>query len=49
MVPIILNGFYNDYEIFMSSVVARENVPSFGNMYDIFLHFKRCGRRIIEM
>jgi hypothetical protein len=36
MVPITLNGFSNDYEMFTSSVSSREIVPSFENLYEIF-------------
>jgi hypothetical protein len=37
MVAIALNGFSNDYEMFVSSVAGRETVPSFEKLYDIFL------------
>jgi hypothetical protein len=37
MVPITLNGFSNDYETFVNNVAGRENVPSFENLYEIFL------------
>ena len=36
MVHITLNGFSNDYEMFVSSVAERENIPSFENLYMIF-------------
>lgn len=36
MVPIIFNGFSNDYEMFVSSVASRETIPSFENLYGIF-------------
>jgi hypothetical protein len=36
MVPITLNGFSNDYEMFVNNVSSRETIPSFDNLYKIF-------------
>jgi hypothetical protein len=35
--PITLNGFSNDYEIFVSIVAGRAMMPSFEKLYDVFL------------